>query len=404
MAGRGLDSVKRVLGLCLVPAAGWLVAACATLPSRPAVPAYAWATFDRHGLTASGTSGFADRARGRRLTIEDPVRIASISKLVVALGVMRLVEQGRLDLDRDVSDYLGWRAAQSRLPGPADHARLLLSHRSSLRDEVDYVVPFGTTLQSVLGNPAAFDDAHPPGTFFRYSNLNFPVIASVMERATGERFDRLMARLVLTPLALDACFNWTTCSDAAIARAAVLYAPDGSVVRDDLGGRRPDCPVLAPNGCDLSGYLPGSNGALFSPQGGLRISVRDLAAIGRMLLARGGSFLSAASIDTMVAPAWRFDGSNADTDSGFFCAYGLAVQSLPAAREGCNDDLFGHGRAMIGHAGDAYGLRSGLWVDPARGVGIAYFATGNGDDPPRGRTAFRAIEEQLAGHLGRSGP
>jgi CubicO group peptidase (beta-lactamase class C family) len=66
--------------------------------------------------------------------------------------------------------------------------------------------------------------------------------------------------------------------------------------------------------------------------------------------------------------------------------------------------LFGHGRAMIGHAGDAYGLRSGLWVDPARGVGIAYFATGNGDDPPRGRTAFRAIEEQLAGHLGRSGP
>ena len=59
---------------------------------------------------------------------------------------------------------------------------------------------------------------------------------------------------------------------------------------------------------------------------------------------------------------------------------------------------------MIGHAGDAYGLRSGLWVDPARGTGIAYFATGNGDDPPRGRTAFRRVEEQLAGRLGRSGP
>jgi CubicO group peptidase (beta-lactamase class C family) len=380
------------------------LAGCATVPAHPPPPAYAWATFDRAGLTASGASGFADRARGRRLTIKDPARIASISKLVVALGVMRLVEQRRLDLDRDVSDYLGWRLRNPAFPDRPITLRLLLSHRSSLRDEVDYVVPYGTMLQSVLGNPAAFDDAHPPGTFFRYSNLNFPVIASVMERATGERFDRLMARLVLVPLALDACFNWTSCSDAAIARAAVLYAPDGSAVRDDLGGRRPECPVLAPNGCDLSGYVPGSNGALFSPQGGLRISVRDLAAIGRMLLARGGSFLSAASIETLVTPAWRFDGSNADTDSGFFCAYGLAVQSLPTAREGCNDDLFGHGRAMIGHAGDAYGLRSGLWVDPARGVGIAYFATGNGDDPPRGRTAFRAIEEQLAGRLGRSGP
>ena len=68
----------------------------------------------------------------------------------------------------------------------------------------------------------------------------------------------------------------------------------------------------------------------------------------------------------MATPAWRFDGSNGDTDSGFYCAYGLAVQSLPAARQGCNDDLFGDGRAMIGHAGDAYGLRSGLWIDPAR--------------------------------------
>jgi CubicO group peptidase (beta-lactamase class C family) len=378
-----------------------LLTGCATVPPHTPPPAYAWATFDRTGLTASGASGLADRARGRRLTIDDPVRIASISKLVVALGVMRLVEQGRLDLDRDVSDGLGWRLRNPAFPDRPITLRLLLSHRSSLRDGVDYAVPYGTTLQSVLGNPAAFDAEHPPGAYFRYSNLNFPVVAAVMERAAGERFDRLMARLVLAPLHIDACFNWTTCSDAAIGRAAVLYGPDGRVIRDDLGGRRPDCPVQAPNGCDLATYALGSNGALFSPQGGLRISVRDLAAIGRMLLARGGSFLGAASIDTLTAPAWRFDGANGDTDSGFFCAYGLAVQSLPGAREGCNDALFGPGRAMIGHAGDAYGLRSGLWVDPARGVGIAYFATGNGDDPPRGRTAFRAIEERLARHLHR---
>jgi hypothetical protein len=56
---------------------------------------------------------------------------------------------------------------------------------------------------------------------------------------------------------------------------------------------------------------------------------------------------------------------------------------------------------MSGHAGDAYGLRSGLWIDPATGRGIAYLSTGNGEDPPRGRTAYRAIEEQLARHLRR---
>ena len=44
---------------------------------------------------------------------------------------------------------------------------------------------------------------------------------------------------------------------------------------------------------------------------------------------------------------------------------------LPVARAGCRDDLFGRGRRMWGHAGDAYGLRSGLWLDPRRRTGIA---------------------------------
>jgi CubicO group peptidase (beta-lactamase class C family) len=385
----------------------FLLGACATTPTPAPTPpqprpAFAWATFDARAITASGASGLADRARGRALTIDDPARIASISKLVVALGAMRLVEQGRLDLDRDVSDYLGWALRNPAFPDRPITLRLLLSHRSSLKDDIEYwAIPLGTTLQQALANPAAFDSTHPPGSRFRYANLGFPVIASVMEKASGERFDRLMARLVLTPLGLDACFNWTTCSDAAIARAAVLYAADGSAIRDDLGGRRPDCPVLAPQGCDLAAYQLGDNGALFSPQGGLRISVRDLATIGRLLLNRGRPLLSEASMRTLTASAWTYDGGNGETESGFYCAYGLAVQALPVALPGCRDDLFG-GRVMIGHAGDAYGLRSGLWVDVTTGTGIAFFATGNGEDPPRGqRSAYRAIEEELAARLRR---
>jgi CubicO group peptidase (beta-lactamase class C family) len=382
----------------------FLLAGCATAPSAPLRPrpAYAWATFDARAVTASGASGLADRARGRALTIDDPARIASISKLVVALGAMRLVEAGRLDLDRDVSDYLGWSLRNPAFPDRPITLRLLLSHRSSLKDDIEYwAIPLGTTLQQALANPAAFDSTHPPGSHFRYANLGFPVIASVMEKASGERFDRLMERLVLRPMSLDACFNWTTCSDAAIARAAVLYAADGSALRDDLGGRRPDCPVLAPSGCDLAAYHLGDNGALFSPQGGLRISVRDLAAIGRLLLSRGRPLLSEASMRTLTAAVWTYDGSNGETEGGFYCAYGLAVQSLPVAVPGCRDDLFS-GRAMLGHAGDAYGLRSGLWIDARTGKGIAFFATGNGEDPPRGRrSAYRAIEEDLAARLRR---
>jgi CubicO group peptidase (beta-lactamase class C family) len=388
----------------LIPLLTGLLTACATIPAEPApVPhtGYAWAAFDARGIVRSGSGGLADRASGRALTIDDPVRIASITKLHVALGVMRLVEQGKLDLDEDVSGHLGWKLRNPAFPDRPITLRLILSHRSSLRDGISYALPLGTTVRQAVAAPEAWDRDHPPGSFFRYSNLGFPIVASVMEQAMGERFDRLMDRLVLKPLELDACFNWTTCSDSRLARAAVLYAPDGEVLRDDLKGVRPACPVVPDSngGCDLAAYRLGSNGALFSPQGGLRISVRDLVKVGGLLLRRGrladGSrFLSEASLAEMERLHWRFDGGNGDTEGSFYCGYGLAVQILSQCAP--KDDPFADRKPRLGHAGDAYGLRSGLWIDRTKGTGIAYFATGLGDDPPRGRSAYRSIEEWLA--------
>jgi CubicO group peptidase (beta-lactamase class C family) len=397
--------IRLSLFLCLA-LSGCAVQRVESAPPPLSGVSYAWVTFDGAGERALGAAGLADRARGRALTVDDPARIASISKLVVGLGVMRLVEQGRLDLDRDISDYLGWRLRNPAFAKTPITLRLLLSHRSGLRDEVDYAIPLGKTVAAAVSDPKAFDPEHAPGTYFRYSNLNLPVVASVMEAVTGERFDRLMARLVLTPLGLDACFNWTTCSDAAMARAVVLYDGAGAVLRDDLGGRRPDCPVVpaVDGSCDLQSYRLGSNGALFSPQGGLRISARDFATVGRLLLNRGKHdgrvFLRPESVDALLAPHWRYDGANGATEGGFYCAYGLAVQKLPVRDvTGCRDDLLGDGRAVSGHAGDAYGVRSGLWIDPERGEGIAYLSANNGEDPPGGRSAYRAIEEWLAARL-----
>jgi CubicO group peptidase (beta-lactamase class C family) len=382
------------------------LAACATVPEAAQAPppvhtSYAWARFDARAITAAEASGVADKASGRALTVDDPVRIASISKLVVALAIMRLVEEGRIDLDRDVSDYLGWRLRNPAFPDDRITLRQLLSHRSSLRDEVDYVIPLGRTVEEVVADPKAHDAEHPPGTFFRYSNLGFPVIGTVLERATGERFDRLMRRLVLGPMKLDACFNWSGCSPEKVARAGVLYRANGAVALDDLKGAMPACMVNRPSdgSCDLSSYRIGTHGGLFSPQGGLRISVRDLAAVGQLLLrkgrlADGTRLVTEAGIAEMTRIHWRSDGANGDAEKGFYCAYGLAVQVLGQCSPG--DDPVGDGRTRLGHAGDAYGLKSGLWVDPARGTGIAYFATGIDDAGPRGRSAYWTVEEWLA--------
>lgn len=207
-----------------------------------------------------------------------------------------------------------------------------------------------------------------------------------------------MQRLVLGPLKLDACFNWPTCSDQAVARAIVL-TQDGKPVRDDLGGKRPGCPVFVRDGrpCDLNRWRAGDNGALFAPQGGLRVSARDLARIGRLLLLGGEldgvRILTPQSVEELLRPQWRFTGGNGDTEDGFYCSYGLASQQIATRLAGCDDDPGGDGIVRVGHAGEAYGLRSGLWLDRAGGTGIVYFSTGLPDDALRGRTAFRAAEE-----------
>jgi len=365
--------------------------------------------FDRHGETSVQVAGLADIGAGRKVTAGDPVRIASISKLVVALGVMRLVEQHRLDLDADVSDLLGYPLRNPAFPDRPITLRLLLSHRSSLTDGIDYVLPLDADLRTVLQDPKVWDSQHAPGSFFRYTNLNFPVVASVMERATGERFDQLMHRLVLAPLKLDACYNFTTCSDAAVSRIVVQYRK-GQVTRDDNHRVRPACPVTraGDGSCDLSRYRLGRNGAIFSPQGGLYISAHDLARVGRMLLNRGSldgvHLLSPSSVATLGTPLWVYDGSNGDTgedpagnhQAGFICSYGIATMLLSTQRAGCHDDPFGDGRRRFGHAGDAYGLRSGLWIDAGLGKGVAYFATDVPLEEEPKHSAYTRTEELLA--------
>lgn len=356
--------------------------------------------FDRQGETSVVVNGLADRAAGRKLTADDPARIASISKLVVAIGVMRLVEAGTLDLNDDVSHYLGWRVHNPAFPERAVTLRQLLAHTSSLTDNVDYVLPLDADMAEVLADPKAWDADHAPGSYFRYANFNTPVVAAVMERATGERFDLLMKRLVLDPLGLEGCYNWAACAPELAARAVVQYR-ERKPTRDEPA-MIAACPVTpAEDGsCDLSLWRAGRNGAIFSPQGGLRLSGRGLATVGRMLL-NGGKhgdvqLLTPQSVRAMLTPVWTYDGRNGDHQGGFLCRYGLATQILATEADGCRDDPFGDGVARVGHAGDAYGLKSGLWLDLERGTGVAYFATDVLDADAGLHSGYTRIEEQLA--------
>lgn len=349
---------------------------------------------------------------GPALTPDTAMRVASISKLACALGIMRLAESGRLDIDAPADDRLGF-ALRFRAHDDAPiTTAMLLAHTSGVRDGEVYWGTLGETLSDFFTPSgrrweagAHLDPAFRPGSYFQYANLNTGVAATVAEAALGARFDHLMRLSVFAPLGLSCGYNWSGVAPHVMADAAALYRQndDGSwKVSVDGPGARKVGPVFAEPGASLDSYKPGQNGLLFSPQGGLRASVRDLAVLACVLIdgeANGRRILKRDTVDRMTTPVWRFDPSapNGDTYGGAMQAHGLGVHVLLGTDRG-DGPIPGMASPLVGHLGEAYGLLGGVWVDRARKAGLVYLITGGPQNERRAkgvRSGFYRIEEEL---------
>ena len=389
---------------CLIAALACLYAAAPLAAQDALPPATVVVAFDRDSVRPLIVEGLANKQTGRAVEANDPVRIASISKLIMTLAMLRLMDEGKIDPNRDVSDYLGWRLRSPYRPDEPITLYHLLMHRAGLSDRAGYIIPLGESLQAKLADPAAWRD---PGTgefpSFEYANLGSPLVATALEAASGERYDRLVERLVFAPLGVKACLNWLGCDAAMQARAVTLYRDTGEVAKDGPGELPPACtiPLVEGQACDLAAYKPGTNASIFSPQGGVRIGMIDLAKIGQAMLRIDGKpgFLSVKA-QTMWFQTMLTALHYLPQDDNGFCGYGLGTYAL-ANEPPCSDDLFGDGGRRFGHGGEAYGLRSGLWMstddDP---TGIAYFTTEV--PPPSGEVETAASDPRETALMARA--
>ncbi|MEO0590795.1 MAG: serine hydrolase domain-containing protein [Pseudomonadota bacterium] len=343
--------------------------------ARDHPPATVVVAFDRETITPLIAEGVRNFESNEPVEFNDPVRIASISKLIMALATLRLVDEGKVNLDADVSDYLGFKLRSPNFPDTPVTLAQLLSHRAGLRDAAGYIIPLGESLEAKLAEPEAWYADAPPGKApFEYANLGSPVVATALEAATGERYDMLLERLVFEPLGVEACLNWIGCSDDMVARAVALYRHTGEPARDYPNDLPPDCSIPVADGveCTLEGYKPGTNASVFSPQGGVRIEMMDMAKIGReLMIAHSGRFLSDQALGRLGKSL--LIGQNLGQE--FFCTYGLGVQLINMPGRDCLDKLFDGDTMYIGHSGEAYGLQSGLWFAETGKQGFAFFRT-----------------------------
>jgi CubicO group peptidase (beta-lactamase class C family) len=381
------------------------------------VPGYSLFLVARGGANRTVNSGAAevgpDGATLRFMTTDVPVRIASISKVAVALALHRLAEAGRISLDDEASKHLGWTLRNPAHPKAPVTIRQMMRHESSLSDAGGYTFLLGDRLQDKLG-PQSWSRA-APGTAFDYANLNQAILGQLIEQVTGKRFDVALQELVFGPLQIEACFNWSQCPPGFADKGAVLYrkAPSSDGPWNAQGpwvaqvdARRPgDCPVRVAEGapCDLARYVPGTNGALFSPQGGMRISVYELGLLGLRLLDPEAGFLKPETIASLFRPvAVKPGGTGEETDPGlmqYWSEGGLHCFS-GTGKPGGDQPISPLSLKGCGHLGNAYGLLSGLIIDPAAATVIAYALTGSSAPPPPGKLSrFTAPEEELLQQL-----
>jgi CubicO group peptidase (beta-lactamase class C family) len=350
-------------------------------------------------------AGLRDFDRNLPVNDSSMFRIASISKLVMTTAMMRLWDKKLFSLDDDVSRYLGFRLRNPNYPDTPITIRMILSHTGSINEGSGYDA-FLTDTYNNVSNPPKFSGLlvpggkyytedmwrkEPPGTWFSYCNANFGIAGTVVENISGQRFDRFIEENLFGPLGITGAYTVEGLAD--INNLGVIYRnEDGHWVAqtDNFKGHL-DSPR------DFSGYRPGTNAAVFSPQGGLRISAPELARIMILHLNRGKyngqRILSAKAIKMMQTPQWTFNGSNGDTEEGSKISWGLSVAILGSIP---SSDLISRGIRLFGHGGDAYGLISKFYYDPKSKSGIIIMANGIFNNLNKGSyPAFYDFEEAV---------
>lgn len=176
------------------------------------VPAVAVTFVDSSGLAWTRAVGTPLRGSGDTLHTDTRFMVKSISKPVAAFAAMRLVDQGILDLDRPLNDYLDrWNVPQNEFTlRTSPTLRHLLAHRAGF---TMWGVPsfaegekIPDILQIMEGNSkedyGAVRIDFEPGTRSRYSGGGYSVLQLLLEDTTGESFPELMHRLVFQPLGM----------------------------------------------------------------------------------------------------------------------------------------------------------------------------------------------------------
>jgi len=319
--------------------------------SEVGAPGMTLALADRKGLLRTSQYGFADVKAGVRVTPETLFEIGSISKSFVAMAVLQLAEEGRLDLHKSVTIYLPWLKIESKYAPFTTHH--LLSHTSGLSGVPLLMRVAATTLR------AGFE----PGSRWVYSNIGYVLLGFLLEAIDKKPFAEVMRQRVFNPLGMNASFP--VISNEIRERVAVGYGP-----------LQPDRPFPVRGKLGEAPWIEVPEAA-----GSIAATASDMGNYLQMLLNHGagvkGRVLSEKAFELLTRPVIKsaFRGEEASY------AYGLWVS-----------DAYGH--TLLRHTGGMVAFSSAMYADVTEG--FAAFASVNAARLPGGYRPIAVTRYGLA--------
>lgn len=310
-------------------------------------------------------------------------RIASISKLFTSTAIMQLVEKNLVNLDEDISNYLGFKVRNPRYPNSTITLRHLLTHLSSLNsDDVSNSIYAKFIKEGHLDITIKIEDLlleggkfytskiwgdWEPGdkTKWMYSNIGAIICGAIIEKTSDLRFDEYIKQSIFEPLHMkNVAFSYSNLIKNQH-EVANLYELDKDLDVFNITIEDDQQEEYSKNYWDE--YISGTHGGLFEPQGGLRTTAIELSKFLRAHMLNGSfdgsQILKPETSSYMKSIHWSREEKN-----HFFSKMGLGFH--------ISHDFLSNYNEMIGHAGEAYGLISNLYWHEDKKFGMIFILNG----------------------------
>jgi CubicO group peptidase (beta-lactamase class C family) len=231
--------------------------------------------------------GFADTAQQKPVTLDTRFRIASITKTFTATAILKLRDEGKLQLDDPVQQYVPW-FSQRYLDAPLPTIRNLLTHTSGLpRDATSamWTDAKGVPTDEYLAETKLRELTQPPNHKFAYSNLGYSLLGNIIEAITGISWSDYVQQNILDPLGMNATYPIPKSEDSDLATGYTPY--NETYVRSTA-------PFM-----DMGGFAPSANFAS---------NINDLVRYARFHLSKGYTpVLSGHTLRDMHRVHWLYE-------------------------------------------------------------------------------------------------